>query len=264
MIDLHTHLLPDWDDGAKNWEDAIAMCRAAIADGITAIALTPHVHRLTRYNDDFSRLEEKFTAFLANATDRGLAFYRGAEVFVHHEIKDEAKNKKLTINGGNYLFIEFPAESIIPGVKDFLYDLMLNGIIPIISHPERNAVFAAKPNLLYDLIRMGCLGQVTAMSIAGAFGPEVKKTADLFLKHNLVHVIASDAHNVDKRPPKLSGGVKAAAAVVGQDKAQAMVGEIPQAIVDDEGIPDWGEPENPLKERKHWTIKLPKKAIAED
>jgi protein-tyrosine phosphatase len=101
------------------------------------------------------------------------------------------------------------------------------------------------------------LGQVTAMSISGSFGPEVKKTSELFLKHNLVHVIASDAHDVDRRPLKLSGGVKAAAAVVGKEKAEAMVGEIPQAIVDDEGIPDWGEPENPVKPRKKHTIKVP-------
>lgn len=257
MIDLHTHLLPDWDDGARSWDDAVQMCRAALEDGITGIALTPHFHRLTKYGDDFNILNEKLTIFLDKVEGRGLAFFRGAEVFVHHEIREEAKSKKLTINGGNYLFIEFPAETIIPGVKDFIYDLMLSGIIPIISHPERNAVFAARPDLLFDLIQMGCLGQVTAMSVSGSFGPEVKKTAELFLKHNLVHVIASDAHDVNKRPLKLSGGVEAAAAVVGKEKAEAMVGEIPQAIVDDEGIPDWGEPENPVKPRKKYAFKVP-------
>jgi protein-tyrosine phosphatase len=259
MIDLHTHILPDWDDGAKSWVDAVKMCRMALEDGIAGIVLTPHFHRLTKYGDDFNILNEKMNLFLDKVEGRGLAFFRGAEVFVHHEIKEESKNKKLTINGGNYLFVEFPTETIIPGVKDFIYDLMLGGIIPIISHPERNAVFAARPDLLYDLIQMGCLGQVTAMSITGSFGPEIKKTAKLFLKHNLVHVIASDAHDAERRPPKLAKSVKTAAEIVGKEKAAAMVEEIPRAILADAGIPEWGEPESPLKNRKSWAIKLPRR-----
>jgi protein-tyrosine phosphatase len=197
--------------------------------------------------------------FLERAEHCGASFVRGAEIFVHHEIKDKARDRKLTLNGGSYLFIEFPAESVLPGVKEFVYDLMLSGLIPIISHPERNVVFSLQPQLLFDLISMGCLGQVTAMSITGSFGAEIKKTAESFLKHNLVHVIASDAHDAERRPPKLAEGVKAAAEIVGKEKAAAMADEIPRAILADAGIPEWGEPESPVKDRKSWSIKLPRR-----
>jgi protein-tyrosine phosphatase len=260
MIDLHTHILPDWDDGAKTWEDARRMCEVAKADGIETIALTPHINRLTKHGDDFDLLDKRMADFLERADGCGLNAVRGAEVFIQHDIKSVAKNRNLTINGGSYLFIEFPADSIIPGVKEFIYDLMLSGIVPIISHPERNTVFSLRPDLFYELVCMGCLGQVTAMSLTGAFGAEIKKVADLFLRHNLAHIIASDAHDAERRPPRLAAAADAAAKVVGEEKAGAMVEDIPQAILSDSGLPDWGEPENPLKQRKQWKIRLPKRS----
>ncbi|MCX6578539.1 MAG: hypothetical protein NTV82_19405 [Candidatus Aminicenantes bacterium] len=256
MIDLHTHMLPDWDDGARSWEETKAMAQVAAADGIRKIALTPHIFRLTKHNDDWSVLEERKAEFKRNCMSLPCEFSFGAEVFVHHEMVENIRNHHLTINGSDYFFIEFPAETVLPGVKDLIFNIMLRGCIPIISHPERNSVFSYRPGLLYELVKMGCLAQVTAKSIIGEMGQEAKRAADIFLKHNLVHIIASDAHDPVNRPPRLSQGVREAVRIVGKEKAEAMVTSIPEAILQNAEIGDWGEPLDPVREKK-WTIKLP-------
>jgi len=101
----------------------------------------------------------------------------------------------------------------------------------------------------------GCAAQVTAASLTGELGKEVRSLAGLFMLHNLVHIIASDAHRTIGRPPGLSRAVEAAAKIVGESKARAMVTEIPRAILDNKALPDWGEPENPLR-HKTWTQRL--------
>jgi protein-tyrosine phosphatase len=258
MIDLHSHILPGWDDGAKTWEEAARMCELAKEDGIQKITLTPHVFRYNKTNDELNTLSAKLIEFETRAADWGLDFYRGAEVFIHDEIVRDVWEKNLTINRSNYMFVEFPREYILSTVKDLLFKLMLQSVFPIISHPERNLVFSARPELLAELIQMGCLGQVTAKSLLGEFGRKIQKTAELFIRHNLVHVIASDAHDVDRRPPKLRQAVIAAADIVGWEKAEAMVSGIPQAILDNAPIPDYGDPENPVKTPRKLSIRIPR------
>jgi len=255
MIDLHTHLLPDWDDGAETWEDFEAMAAIARGDGIRTVVLTPHVFRLTRHNDDFGILEARFVRAAVAAGRTGLSVLRGAEVFLQPGLVAVLRERGLTINGSNYFFIEFPEDTLPPNVGEILFKIMLEGYTPVISHPERNAVFRERPEMLFDLVRIGCLAQVTAKSLTGGFGQETKKAAGLFLKHNLVQVIASDAHNAQSRPPVLSAAVEEAGRAVGADKALAMVTEIPQAILDNRPLPDWGEAEEPARKKK-WTIRI--------
>jgi protein-tyrosine phosphatase len=256
MIDLHTHLLPDWDDGARDWEELRKMIEIARKDGIQKIGLAPHLYRLNKYDNDIPLLKLKMSQFKAKTAGAPVLFYEGSEVFVHHEIIPSLAKHGLTINGSNYFFIEFPSEYVLPGVKDLFFKIRLAGFIPIISHPERNAAFQDKPELLCDLIKMDCLAQVTAKSLTGSFGSLVKKTAEIFVAYNLVHLIASDAHDPVRRPPVLSLAVEEARKIVGDAKATAMVTSIPQAILDNQGIGDWGEPALPGKEKK-WSIKLP-------
>jgi len=260
MIDIHTHLLPGWDDGAKDLESARKMADVAVSDGIDKIVLTPHIYRRTKSGDDPAALAVRMDEFLEIAKSWPLSFIRGAEVFIHHDIVGNLKEANLTINGSNYVFIEFPSESILPNIKEVFFNLMLNGIIPIISHPERNHVLRERPHLLFELIRMGCLGQVTARSLVGGFGRPVQKAARLFLKKNLVHVIASDAHDPVHRPPRLSEGVRVAREIVGEAKAEAMVTAVPRAILDDDEIGDWGDPIDPSR-GKTWFLGLTKFSI---
>jgi len=128
--------------------------------------------------------------------------------------------------------VEFEFQGIPYMAEEALFQLLAKGIVPIISHPERNMEIGERPKRYYEMIRMGCLGQVTAMSLTGEFGPGVKKVAEKLLAHRLIHFIASDAHSINGRPPILSTGVKAAEKIVGKEEAQKMVTEYPQAIIE--------------------------------
>jgi protein-tyrosine phosphatase len=257
MIDLHTHLLWDWDDGPDDRAQALEMCRVAEKDGITAIGLTPHVFRMSRHGDNLDLLLQRMLDFAKEMTGVPIDFHWGAEVFVHPEVVASIERYGFTLDNTNYVFLEFPADAVPPGTANLVYTLMAKGYVPIISHPERNRGFMERPELLFELISMGCAAQVTAMSLTGEFGKETRGAAGLFLEHNLVHIIASDAHSSLLRPPVLSGAVESARKIVGEAKALAMVTEIPQAILDNCALPDWGEPENPLR-RKTWTERLPR------
>lgn len=257
MIDLHTHFLWDWDDGPDDLYQARAMCRIAEKDGTTAICVTPHIFRMTRHDDDLDVLRRRMLEFDAvmKKAECGIEFHYGAEVFVHAEVVKAIEKYRFTIDQTSYVFVEFAAEGVPVGAGGMLAQLMSKGFVPIISHPERNRGFAARPELLYEFVSMGCAAQVTAASLTGELGKDVRATAGLFLTNNLVHIIASDAHRAIGRPPGLSRGVAAAARIVGENKARAMVTEVPRAILENRALPDWGEPRNPLY-RQTWTRRL--------
>jgi protein-tyrosine phosphatase len=247
MIDLHTHILPDWDDGAADLAEARQMIAVARKDGISKIVLTPHVYRMAKHGDDLEGLRARVNAFRQQSRVFDIDLFAGAEVYVHADMIQHIKDFGLTVNGSDFVFIEFPAEHVPGGVTKLMYQMMLDGLIPIISHPERNAVFAQTPEILYELISQGAIGQVTSQSITGGFGKKTQKTAESFLRQGLVHLIASDAHNAKTRPPQLAEAVKMAAKIVGLTRAEAMVTGVPAAILANEQIPDLGEPVCPAK-----------------
>ena len=158
----------------------------------------------------------------------------GADVHLSDEIVHQLDEEEvMTVGDGKkFLILELPFHTIPFRAEDILFQLMAKGITPIISHPERNLEITRKPKRYYEMIRMGCFGQVTAMSLAGGFGAKIKGFAEKLLKKRLVHFIASDAHSVDGRPPILSTAVKEAEKIVGKEEAQKMVTEYPRAILE--------------------------------
>lgn len=282
LIDLHSHILPNLDDGPRTMEDSIQMCRASHQDGIETIVATPHIlpgihennrsiilSRLAELNEalestakDFhvsahSRIDasgiinnDAITQFLNDSAQQevqsasgsdstidnqqsSIKILPGADVHFSSDLLERLERKEIvTVNDqGRYLMIEFAFQGIPYQAEEALFQLMANGIIPIISHPERNMEIGQRPQRYYGMIRMGCLGQVTAMSLTGEFGPEVKRNAERLLAKKLIHIIASDAHSPNRRPPILSAGVKAAEKIVGKKEAQKMVTEYPEAII---------------------------------
>ena len=138
--------------------------------------------------------------------------------------------------------LELPSQVVPPGVKNEIFSLKLNEIIPIITHPERNQIIQKDIDILYEFVHMGALIQVTAMNITGDFGGMVMQCAERPLRHRLVHIIASDAHSSDSRPPVLSQAVEAAAEILGNyDDAERMVKEVP-ALILSEDMPEIPEP----------------------
>ncbi len=158
----------------------------------------------------------------------------GADVHLSDEIVHQLDEEEvMTVGDGKkFLILELPFHTIPFRAEDILFQLMAKGITPIISHPERNLEITRKPKRYYEMIRMGCFGQVTAMSLAGGFGAKIKGFAEILLKKRLVHFIASDAHSVDGRPPILSTAVREAEKIVGREEAQKMVTEYPRAILE--------------------------------
>lgn len=250
MIDLHSHILFGLDDGASSLEESIDMARMAAADGITGMVATPHLFSGVGMFRVEERLDIVFqqvkTAVEANGIS--VTLYRGAENFFVTELKQHLKTHRdfLTINGSDYFLLEFPPDFIFPGTRQFLFDVMSDGLIPIICHPERNQEFQRHPKLLYEFLQMGALSQLDAGSFRGDFGFDVKAVARRFLAHNLVHVIGSDCHNTVSRKPELSY-IYNELRGVDEDLIHLLVKEVPEAIVSDRGIPDTGAMRDPDK-----------------
>ncbi len=235
MIDIHCHIIPGIDDGPETLDQSLAMASMAVRDGINTIMATPHT-----LNGVYKNPVEKVSSRLIDL-EKALAekeipviLRQGADVHLCPGMVQRIKSKDAgTIdNAGKFLLLELPDTLIPEYVKDEIFALKLNGITPIITHVERNAGLLRDLTVLYTLIRMGALSQVTAMSITGDFGEAVKQAVEKLLKLRLVHIIASDAHSPDHRPPILSHAVEQAAQILGSlDEAERMVKERPAAIL---------------------------------
>jgi protein-tyrosine phosphatase len=141
------------------------------------------------------------------------------------------------IEGTKYLLVELSDFSVPPSVSDNLRRLLAAGMVPIVTHPERNPVLQRTPQRVVEWAEEGCLVQVTANSLTGRWGQQALKTAEWLMKREAVHVLASDAHGLDSRPPILSKARQAAAEMVGEAVANALVRENPAAIVAGEPLP---------------------------
>ncbi len=240
MIDLHCHILPGVDDGPQSVEESLAMAETALRDGIHTLVATPHMLN-GLYENDLAGARSGLASLEKELVKRGLPLrlHVGGDVHVVPGMVEAVRNgSAVTIDDGRkYLLLELPSQSVPPGVKGEIFQLRIHGITPIITHPERNPVVSRDKELLRELVEMGALAQVTAMSLTGDFGEEVRDVAEILLKRRLVHVMASDAHSPHDRPPALSRGVEAAARVLGRpDEAERMVTEIPAAILAGEPV----------------------------
>ncbi len=250
MIDLHCHLLPELDDGAKNLEDSLKMCSIAAEDGIKTIVATPHTMDGVYVNEK-QTIKNAVQALNKKVEEKKipLNILPGADVHINVDLLDLLKEgKAITINDNQrYLLLEFPHRSVPPNIKNLIFDLNIQNLMPIITHPERNMVLQNDLDLLYELVLQGSMLQITALSLVGEFGPGAEKCCCELLKNNLVHVIATDAHSPESRPPVLSIGVEKAAKIIGEEMAQALVTSNPEAIIQGNDLPDYQEPEKPKK-----------------
>jgi protein-tyrosine phosphatase len=237
MIDLHSHVLPGLDDGARNMDDALEMCRIAQADGIHTLVASPHCRNGVYHNDQTKILAALESLKEALHRERiSLKLLPGIDILIHPELADFFdKNPKLLL-GGRYVLLELPNQSIPPHTQDFLFKMRLKGYFPIITHPERNSMIQSNPVILEELVRVGALAQVTAMSLTGEFGRQAQESASQLIKSGLVHSIATDAHSPHRRPPILSKGRKILEEMLGPDHALMMVEEIPGKILRGEPV----------------------------
>jgi len=235
MVDIHCHILPGIDDGSQSWEMTAEMCRMAVEDGITHVVATPHANSRYAYH------RERYTEMLGqlhDAADGRLTFSLGCDFhFSYENICDALEHpRRYTIGDTQYLLIEFSDFSIPPGVNEQVFALRSHGIVPIITHPERNPLLQKKPELVLSMVKHGCLVQVTANAITGSWGSRAQAMVSWLLERGAVHVIASDAHDPVRRRPILSEARNAIATQAGAETAEALVRRNPEAIVEGKSL----------------------------
>ena len=212
------------------------MARIATEDGIEYMVSTPHMFNGLSENPEPSKIVERVAALNEAIRDpNGVKILPGNEVHISHDIAEHARNNRVTkINQRNYMLVEFPQLTVPIAAEELFYKLLLQGVQPILVHPERNGQIQANPEIVLKFIERGVFIQVTAMSVTGEFGPTAKTTADRLLRHNCVHFLATDTHRTKSRPPILSRGRDAAAMMIGPEKARALVEDNPRAVINGE------------------------------
>ena len=229
MIDIHHHLLPGLDDGSPDMQTSLKMVDVAARDGITHIVCTPHANnRFTYSREKNQELLNELKAKVAGKVTLGL----GCDFHMSYDnIQDALDNAgRYSINGLNYLLVEFADTHISDTSTDSLYELGLGKQRPIITHPERNPVLQRHPEKLAAWIRDGALVQVTASSFEGRFGRTAQAMAERMVKRNWVHFLATDAHNLESRAPVLSRGYEYLKKHHGLETAERLCVTNPRAV----------------------------------
>lgn len=249
MVDLHCHILSGMDDGPKSAEESLAMAEMAIADGITHVVATPHSNGTYRF--DYAEVQRARSELQAAVGDR-LRLATGCDFHLSPENLAALKKNAapFCVNQKDYLLVEFTDFVIPPSMDEAVYHIQLAGLRPIVTHPERNAVMRTQPERLEKWIRTECYGQVTAGSLTGAFGPAAEESALHWIDRGLIHFVASDAHNLTRRPHKLSGAYEVVRSKFGREKAQALFLENPLAAFEGRPLPHVPEIKEEVEKKK--------------
>jgi len=207
VIEVHFHCLPGVDDGPSDWAEAVALCRAAAAEGTDTILATPHILRDGWINEDPAVRDQLI--FKLNALLGGRpSVLAGSEYFFSSdavELVERGRWGPLTfLNRSRYLLLEVPPGGLPHSAAAIFHELSILDVVPVIAHPERHRLFAREPELLEELVQRGALVQLTAGSLLGDFGGGPLAACEEFFRRGLVHLVASDAHSLDQRPPRLA------------------------------------------------------------
>lgn len=220
MKDLHSHFLYNVDDGSKSLESTLFMLKNAKDNGVCDIVFTPHYIANTKFSSPKANNLEIYNAIQDIADYMGINIYLGNEVFCDPDILKYLKEGKIsTINDSRYLLIEIPMNSKMNNAKNIFFELISNGIIPILAHPERYTAYYNDMEFFYELRTMGVLMQINFSSLVGEYGPQAKKMAKDLLKYNLVSFVGSDIHSEnDKRYNDVAKAMKIIKRIVGPTK----------------------------------------------
>jgi len=236
VVDIHCHILPEVDDGPKSWDVAEAMCRIAATDGIEHMVATPHSN--DRYFYDREYLSGLLVELQRRIGDRP-KLSLGCDFHLSLENMQAALDKpgRFRIGNTRYLLVEFSNFSIPPQVDEWFAAMAQAGTVPIITHPERNPILQGGPERVLEWIELGCTVQITASVFTGSWGARARQIADWLIKENAVHFLATDCHDLERRPPVLSQARKAIANLLGESRAAVLVEANPQAVVNNEPLP---------------------------
>lgn len=233
MIDLHCHILPGIDDGASDLDVSLAMAKAFVADGVTTVACTPHILPGLYHNTGpgiLAAIEDlKFALTLA---DVQLTLVAGADVHMTPNLGAGIKSGHLlSLGGTRYVLVEPPHHVMPLRIEDAFFELLSSGYVPILTHPERLTWIEDNYETMVRLAGSGTLMQITAGSLTGAFGKSAQYWAERLLDEGLAHILATDSHDMKRRPPILGQARDVAAKRVGSREAENLVLNRPREIL---------------------------------
>jgi protein-tyrosine phosphatase len=235
VIDLHSHILPGIDDGARDSSVALAMARLMVASGVTTAACTPHILP-GLYPNSGPGIRDATQRLQALLDQEGipLRLVTGADIHMMPDfVAGLRSGQLLTLADSRYVLVEPPHHTAPPQLEDFFFNLMVAGYVPILTHPERLSWVPPRYEIIKRLVRTGVWMQITAGSFAGAFGRNALYWAERMLDEGCVHLIATDAHDAERRPPDLAAGRDLVAKRVGPEEAQRLVLTRPAGILED-------------------------------
>lgn len=236
MIDLHCHYLPGIDDGAQTLDEALALARAAVADGITHAVMTPHVHAGV-YENRAAGIAAAVAQFRVALAQHGiaLAISAGGEVRIGSEIIEMLAAHEIPflgrLRGERVMLLEMPHGNLPVGAEKFTGWLRKQGVVPLIAHPERNKDVMRNLAKLAPFIEQGCLLQVTAGSLVGHFGAVAERIARELLDRGDIFAVATDAHNLETRPPVMQAARAFLLADAGENAARALTWSNPGSLL---------------------------------
>jgi protein-tyrosine phosphatase len=242
MIDIHHHLLFGLDDGPSDIEISVAMAEMSVKNGVTHIVCTPHSSEQFKFDPAVNlerlqmiqeRLGKRVT--LGLGCDFHLMFDNIEDAIAHPA--------KYSINGKQYLLVEFPDHGISQNMNEIFFRLTTAGMTSIITHPERNPTLARNPERMIEWLRAGCYIQITAASLTGRFGKIAQRVSHELLRRNWVNFIATDAHDLTSRPPMLRDAHQLVAEKYGVETADRLCEHNPRAAYFGEPLPAQPEPE---------------------
>lgn len=234
MIDLHTHILPGIDDGAKTLEMALEMARIAVEDGTKVMACTPHIYPGLYMNDSAGiHAEREKLQKALDIFNIPLKLVVGADAHLVPELLEGLQSGRVpTLNGSRYFLLEPSHHVAPPQFENSVFQIMAAGFVPVITHPERLVWIEQHYPTFIALAKRGAWLQLTAGSIVGNFGKRAQYWSERLLSEGMIHMIASDAHTTKKRSPMISDALPALESAVGKEETQRLVKGRPQSILD--------------------------------
>ena len=244
---MHSHILPGIDDGAKSLDESLEMLHLAAESGSTDIVASPHANHQFKFDPEIvaAKVEE-----LRRAAAGVIRVHTGCDFHLSYDnIQDSLQHpSKYAINHKKYVLVEFSDLLIPKTTSDVFYQMQSAGMIPIITHPERNPLLQKSLDKLAGWVETGCLLQVTAQSFLGRFGRQAKTFADLLLQRGLVHIVASDGHDTKHRPPSLKEAYEYVSKEYGPGRARTLFVTNPGATLT--GAPVEMYYEQPVPDKK--------------
>jgi protein-tyrosine phosphatase len=234
LIDLHSHILPGVDDGAQSIDDALAIARMAVADGIHVMACTPHFMPGlydNQANDIRGRVQQLNQVLIEQDID--LALVVGGDAHIRPDFLDALRRGDiLTLHDSRYVLFEPPHVTAPQRLEELLFNVQMGGYVPILTHPERFKWIEQNYAMFENLARNGIWMQITAGSLTGRFGKRSKYWAERMLAEGLVKILATDTHNVTSRPPLLAEAAAHAERELGAEEARNLVVTRPQCVLE--------------------------------